>query len=102
LKAFIGPCPIGMECRHLDGNKLNSRLDNLCWGTKLENTADRNHHGTLLRGSQIYQSKLVEADIPKIKQRRMQGETLLEIATSLGVSISLISQIDNDRIWTHV
>jgi hypothetical protein len=32
LKIFVGPCPSGMECRHLDGNRENNRLDNLRWG----------------------------------------------------------------------
>ena len=45
LEAFVGPRPEGMECRHLDGNPLNNRLENLCWGTPSENAWDRVHHG---------------------------------------------------------
>lgn len=48
LEMFIGPCPDGMECRHLDGNPLNNRLDNLRWGTHLENMEDRRRHGSLI------------------------------------------------------
>ena len=40
LETFISPCPKGEECRHLDGNKQNSNLSNLCWGTRLENRHD--------------------------------------------------------------
>src|SRR5262245_23559473 len=29
LEAFVGPCPPGKLCRHLDGDSGNSRLDNL-------------------------------------------------------------------------
>lgn len=47
LEAFIGPCPSGMECRHLDGNPSNNRLENLLWGTPLENANDRRRHGTV-------------------------------------------------------
>lgn len=43
---FHGPCPEGMECRHLDGNKLNNTPENLAWGTRSENTYDRIAHGT--------------------------------------------------------
>lgn len=32
LEAFVGPCPPGMECRHLDDDPRNNRLDNLAWG----------------------------------------------------------------------
>ena len=46
LEAFVGPCPEGMECRHLDGNPGNNRLDNLAWGTPKENFADSMRHGT--------------------------------------------------------
>lgn len=46
LETFVGPCPDGMECRHLDGNKLNDDLENLCWGTRYENIQDKVIHGT--------------------------------------------------------
>ena len=48
-EAFHGPRPYGMQCRHLDGNKLNNCADNLCWGTPQENTEDKRRHGTLKR-----------------------------------------------------
>lgn len=46
LEAFDGPCPEGMECRHLDGDPTNNRLANLRWGTRSENNLDRVAHGT--------------------------------------------------------
>lgn len=46
LETFVGPCPKGMECRHLDGNPANNNLDNLKWGTKSENIHDSVKHGT--------------------------------------------------------
>src|SRR5215210_3384092 len=33
MMAFVGPCPAGMEVRHLDGNPANNRLKNLSYGT---------------------------------------------------------------------
>jgi len=45
LEAFVGPCPEGMECRHLDGDPSNNRLENLRWGTPAENTEDKRKHG---------------------------------------------------------
>ena len=29
LETFVGPCPLGMQCRHLDGNRSNNEVDNL-------------------------------------------------------------------------
>lgn len=37
LETFVGPCPPDMECRHLDGNPSNNKLENLKWGTAHEN-----------------------------------------------------------------
>lgn len=51
LLAFVGPCPSGMQCRHFpDRDRGNNALANLSWGTPLENMADRDAHGTTVRG----------------------------------------------------
>jgi hypothetical protein len=44
LFAFVGLCPPGMECRHLNGVRSDPRLVNLAWGTKAENADDRRRH----------------------------------------------------------
>lgn len=44
--AFHGPCPDGMECRHLDGDAANNTATNLKWGTRSQNQMDRVQHGT--------------------------------------------------------
>lgn len=46
LHAFHGPCPIGMEGCHNDGDIKNWRLDNLRWDTRSANIADSIRHGT--------------------------------------------------------
>lgn len=46
LEAFVGPCPPGMLCRHLNGNPADNRLENLRWGTPSENSYDKGRHGT--------------------------------------------------------
>lgn len=43
--AFHGPRPSGLLVRHLDGNRLNNRATNLCWGTGTENQFDAVMHG---------------------------------------------------------
>lgn len=45
LLAFIGPCPEGLQVRHLDGDPGNNRLDNLAYGTPSENMHDVVRHG---------------------------------------------------------
>lgn len=45
-EAFLGPCPDGMEIRHLDGQRDNNAVSNLSYGTSSENTRDAIGHGT--------------------------------------------------------
>jgi hypothetical protein len=44
LEVFVGPCPDGLECRHLNGVRTDCRLSNLAWGTPTENLEDRRKH----------------------------------------------------------
>jgi hypothetical protein len=43
--AFLGPRPVGLEVRHLDGDPINNTLANLKYGTHEENMRDRLRHG---------------------------------------------------------
>lgn len=45
LEAFIGPCPPGLEARHVNGDHTDNSLPNLLWGTRSENTLDQVRHG---------------------------------------------------------
>jgi len=40
LETFLGTCPEGWESRHLNGNPLDNRIDNLAWGTPQQNSND--------------------------------------------------------------
>ncbi len=46
MRAFVGPCPEGMEVRHLDSVPWNNVLTNLTYGTRAENAQDRVQNGT--------------------------------------------------------
>ncbi len=46
LETFVGPCPEGMECRHLDGNPANNCLNNIAWGTREQNIEDNRKNGS--------------------------------------------------------
>lgn len=46
VRSFRGPpTEKGLECRHLNGDPLDNRLENLVWGTSAENSADMVAHG---------------------------------------------------------
>lgn len=46
IAAFKGAAPAGLECRHLNGDSTDNRIENLEWGTRSENTVDQVVHGT--------------------------------------------------------
>ena len=102
LTAFDGPCPAGLECRHLDGNPANNRRDNLKWGTPTENAADRDRHGTTARGDKNAAAQLTEAQAREIKSRAGRHGVGRVLAREFGVSESIISDIRTGRTWSHL
>jgi hypothetical protein len=68
LETFIGPCPEGMQCRHLNGNKTDNRLENLQWGTPLQNAEDRDRHGTHSRGEKHHKARLSDAEVSDLRR----------------------------------
>lgn len=102
LQAFVGPCPPGMEARHIDGNPANNCLDNLAWSTHADNEADKRRHGTLARGSRVGSAKLTESDIPQIRRMIAQGHKQTLIAKFFGVAPTSICGIHKGRAWMHV
>lgn len=99
LEAFEGPCPKGMECRHLDGDPTNNTRRNLQWGTRQEQNVDRVVHGTSNRGARNGQSKLTESEVRKI---RASKGTDKEIAKEFGVAGSQVTRIKSGKTWGHV
>jgi hypothetical protein len=91
LESFIGPCPDGMECRHLNGDPGNNNIKNLCWGTRSENFIDKSVHGNA--------RKLKPADVGFIKHWLDGGFSNSEIAKSFGVSTANIWSIRTGRSW---
>ncbi len=103
LEAFVGLCPLGMECRHLDGNAHNNRLNNIQWGTSQENTNDITGHGTKACGEKLPQSKLNDSKVRKIRQLYGTGGwTHRKLAEIFNVSHYAIWRVVTRRTWEHV
>ena len=103
LETFICFRPKGKQARHLDGNKTNNRLDNLCWGTQKENEEDKARHGRRNHGSRHGLSKLTEIDVHSIIARyNPYVVTQQELADEYGISRTVISNILSGKAWTHV
>jgi HNH endonuclease len=68
LTVWDRPPKLGEHCRHLDNNKMNCHIDNLTWGTRKENEADKVIHGTdNNRGSKNIFAKLTKEQVIQCK-----------------------------------
>ncbi len=114
LETFIGPCPLGMECRHLDGNPQNNKLNNLKWGTHSENSQDSIRHGTFFhpdnKGSNNGHAILKESNVREIRKLLQSGRngkpgrrySQHEIAKMFNVHRYTISMIVTGKTWKHL
>lgn len=107
LETFVGPCPDGMECRHLDGNSNNNNLKNLCWGTKKENMQDAIKHGThrcLYQDGELnLASKLTKQNIKMVVYMyQIGGFAQKEIAKIYNITQPTVSYIINKKIWKGI
>ena len=103
LEAFAGPCPPGMESLHgRGGNQDNRWPENLRWGTRPENVADRIRDGGYATGSANHKAKLTEAIVITARRREAQGETSTALAREFGVSLSSMHAAIHGKTWRHV
>jgi hypothetical protein len=96
LRAFVGPCPAGMECCHgVQGSAIN-HLTNLRYDTHSENNRDKQRHQTLPLGEKHHNARLTEKQvIAAFLDTR--GPT--PIARELGVKPSTVLDIKKGRSW---
>ena len=107
LETFVGPRPLHGIARHLNGNKRDNRIENLCWGTRKENAQDSIRHGTFripnVRGSKVGSAKLTERDVRMIIYMYRTGLFLQrEIAKIYKLTQAGISRIILKKNWKHI
>lgn len=88
-EAFHGPRPSNLETMHLNSNKLDSRPENLRYGTKSENARMAVAIG---RKGQVMRDKSAEIETAT--------GTYREIAKRLGVSKTTVVRVKNKSHWT--
>lgn len=101
LTMFRGPCPAGMQGCHRNGDKNNNALRNLRWGTPASNYADRDRHGTTVRGERINTAKLTAAAAVRIRQAAANGATKASLSRQYRVTPRAIANIVCGRSWKH-
>jgi hypothetical protein len=98
-EAFIGPYPHEQEVRHKDGNRLNNNLDNLEYGTHLENGADTIKHGRTTYGERNTNAKLSEEQVFYILESTLSASVL---AKQFGVNQDNIYAIRTRKAWRYL
>lgn len=99
LETFVGPCPKGQECRHLNGDPSDNQLCNLKWGTKTEQWEDMILHKVAPLGARSGHSKLSEEQIRAIRTDKRRQRV---IAAEYGVHQVTIHKIKCRKTWAHL
>jgi hypothetical protein len=102
LEAFVGPRPEDMECRHLDGNPTNNRLDNLAWGYHWENMEDVQKHNKRKLTNTRHRERLDEDTAAKLWALRLMGFGSTGAAKFMDVPEHTVRNIFKGLAWNHV
>lgn len=110
--AFHGPAPEGHEACHNDGDRLNNNASNLRWGTRAENVADAQRHGTfssgrppqasMARGESNGSAKLTAEIVREARRRHAEGVSGRQLAREYGVTSGNMSLALRGKSWAHV
>ncbi|KKL06935.1 hypothetical protein LCGC14_2591050 [marine sediment metagenome] len=107
LETYVGTRPTKLIARHLNGDKYDNRLGNLCWGTRSENAQDSVKHGTaacLHRiGEKHPRSKLSNRDRRMIIYQYASGLfSRWELSKLYNMSMAAIWDLTSGRLWPYI
>lgn len=87
------------EVAHRDGNRANTRADNLKCVSKRENEFHRRLHGTALIGELHGKAVLTEVEVRSLLA---DTRTARAIAADLGISRHTVADIRQGKRWKHL
>jgi len=101
LMAWVRLPADGEEGRHLNDNQTENRLENLAWGTRVDNVADKRQNGRLPVGEKSGTHKLTEEQVLEI--RSLYGKvSLRKLAQKYGVSHTSVRRAALGIKWAHL
>jgi hypothetical protein len=100
----IGPIPSGLSVLHSCDNPRCVNPDHLRSGTQADNIGDMVGRGRMVsvRGERKNLGVLIARDVVGIRADRKSGLRLKEIAAKYQCSMSNVSRIATNKLWTHV
>lgn len=103
LEAWRGPCPSGLECRHLNDIRTDNSLTNLAWGTHSQNMLDRGVNGDpTFRGDGHPQAVLTADLVAAMRLAVAGGERVNAVAARLDVPLEAAYGAVRGRSWAHL
>ena len=99
LEAFVGPRPSGMWAAHNNGDSMDARLTNLRWDTPKANQADKQVHGTQLKGIRVSNAKLTDE---RVRLLRKSSRPISYFMGLWDISFEPIRRARIGRTWRHV
>lgn len=99
--AFLGPCLSGYEVRHGPNGVADNSVSNLCYGTRVENVADRIRDDTNPYGERNGHAKLTEDQAREILDRLRKDSSLTgsTIAREYGLAPSTVNRLRSGATW---
>ena len=104
LEVFLPNPENKKEVNHINGNKLDKRLENLEWATLQENMAHafKNKLIPVMGGERNGQAKIKETDVIKIRSLYDSGTHYKQIAKMFNLSNCHIHKIVTKKLWKNV
>lgn len=107
---LYGAIPSDIMVCHKCDNPACCNPNHLWAGTAKDNIQDmikkgranKSRNGIYPRGSEHWQAKLSETDIPTIRERLLSGELKSSIAKSYGITVTPLRQIELGITWKHI
>lgn len=102
-RAFLGPCPEGMEVCHGPAGRLDNSLTNLSYGTHLKNCGeDMRRDGTIPAGIRNASAILTDEIVLECRARAAAGESRRALAIEFGVAEDTIADAVAGVKWRHL